>query len=93
MGRHSLIDKKYILELLDSGMPVKEVASRTGYAWQTIYATMYSYRGHLGARKDKEKRDKIVSMYKQNMRQTEIAKEIGVSRQRIHQIIQEETKE
>lgn len=90
MSRKSLIDKKYALELLQAGIAPKQVAERTGYSLSSVYNIRYEHIGHTGAKRNQAQRNKIVALYMSGKKQTEIAKEMGLSRQRVNQIIKDE---
>lgn len=90
MGRRSMIDKQYVYDLWNAGFNAKEIASRTGYAIQTVYAIRYSYIGRIKPKENNPVRQAVIDLYNQGKKQCDIAKEIGVSRQRVSQIVIEE---
>lgn len=90
MGRHSIIDDKYILSLWEAGYDCKTVAERAGCSKQTAYVVRYKYIGHISPKENNEKRKRIVKLFKNGYTITEIGKEVGVSRQRVQQVVKEE---
>jgi len=90
MGRHSIIDKEYIVELWDAGFTAKEIAKRTGYGETTIYMARYEKTGLIHPKNWNYTRNKVKEMSKAGKTQTEIAKELGISRQRVSQIVKTE---
>lgn len=90
MGRHSMIDKEYIVELWNAGFTAKEIAKRTGYAENTVYAVRYQKIGRIRPKNWSYTRTRVKELCDEGMTQVEIANALGISRQRVNQITTQE---
>lgn len=93
MGRRKTIDKNYIYELWDAGFTAKEIANKANCSTAAAYLVRYDKIGHIEPKTKNEMRKKIVVLYKNGMSQIEIARQLGISRQRVNQIVKEDTPE
>ena len=91
-----------IVELINAGNTPKEVSKTTGYSIGIVYYTVRQCVDKIErpvvetvdtkiklVKKDQEKRERIKELLNANYTQAEIARQLGLSRQRVNQIVKE----
>lgn len=94
--------KLHIVELINAGNTPTEVSKITGYSIGIVYYTIRQCVDKIErhiiettdtriklVKKDREKREQIKELLNANYSQAEIARQLGLSRQRVNQIVKE----
>lgn len=90
MGKRKTIDENYIYELWNAGFNAKEIAKQANCSIAKAYKIRYDKIGHICPREKNDIRKKVIVLYKNGNSQSEIGRQLGVSRQRVNQIVKEE---